>query len=239
MFSNRYTLIYSAILVIVVAVALTIVAVMLKPAQTSNIRVEKMQNILKSVNMQSNAKNAEELYKKYITESFVITSDGTLKNDIKAFDVDLNLELKKKPEQRNLPIFVFTGDEGNRYYIIPVRGKGLWGPIWGYLSFKSDFDTIVGTMFDHKGETPGLGAEINTPVFQEQFIGKTIFDEQMNFVSIKVIKGGAAPDDIHGVDAVSGGTITSQGLEAMIFDGLTPYVTYFNKQMKQENSVTK
>ncbi|HQI70130.1 MAG TPA: NADH:ubiquinone reductase (Na(+)-transporting) subunit C [Bacteroidales bacterium] len=237
MFSNRYTLIYSAILVIVVAVALTIVAVKLKPAQTNNIRVEKMQNILKSVNMESDTKNAEKLYNKYITESFVITSTGELKTDIKAFDVDLNLELKKRNEQRNLPVFVYTSDEGNRNYIIPVRGKGLWGPIWGYISFNNDFNTISGTMFDHKGETPGLGAEISTTVFQEQFIGKTIFDEQMNFVSVKVVKGGAAPDDKHGVDAVSGGTITSQGLEKMIFDGLSPYITYFNQQMKKENTV--
>ncbi len=237
MFSNRYTLIYSAILVIVVAVALTIVAVKLKPAQTNNIRVEKMQNILKSVNMESDTKNAEKLYNKYITESFVITSTGELKTDIKAFDVDLNLELKKKNEQRNLPVFVYTSDEGNRNYIIPVRGKGLWGPIWGYISFNNDFNTISGTMFDHKGETPGLGAEISTTVFQEQFIGKTIFDEQMNFVSVKVVKGGATPDDKHGVDAVSGGTITSQGLEKMIFDGLSPYITYFNQQMKKEKTV--
>jgi len=237
MFSNRYTLIYSAILVIIVAVALTIVAVKLKPAQTNNIRVEKMQNILKSVNMESDTKNAEKLYNKYITESFVITSTGELKTDIKAFDVDLNLELKKRNEQRNLPVFVYTSDEGNRNYIIPVRGKGLWGPIWGYISFNNDFNTISGTMFDHKGETPGLGAEISTTVFQEQFIGKTIFDEQMNFVSVKVVKGGAAPDDKHGVDAVSGGTITSQGLEKMIFDGLSPYITYFNQQMKKENTV--
>ncbi|HOY31268.1 MAG TPA: NADH:ubiquinone reductase (Na(+)-transporting) subunit C [Bacteroidales bacterium] len=234
MFSNRYTLIYSAILVIIVAVALTIVAVMLKPAQTNNIRVEKMQNILKSVNIESDAKNAEDLYNKYIKESFVITAKGEIQKDIKAFDVDLTLETKKKPDERNLPVFVCTGDDGNPYYIIPVRGKGLWGPLWGYISFSNDFNTIAGTMFDHKGETPGLGAEINTSVFQDQFIGKTIFDEQLNFVSIHVVKGGARPDDNHGVDAISGGTITSQGLEKMIYDGLSPYVTYFNKQMEKK-----
>ncbi|HNX08348.1 MAG TPA: NADH:ubiquinone reductase (Na(+)-transporting) subunit C [Bacteroidales bacterium] len=234
MFSNRYILIYSTVMVIIVAVALTFVAVLLKPAQLNNIRVEKMQNILKSVHIESTPKNAEELYKKFISESFVISTKGVLKNEIKAFDVDLYLEMKKKPEERNLPVFVCTKDDASRYFIIPVRGKGLWGPIWGYVSLKDDLNTIEGTMFDHKGETPGLGAEINTSVFQDQFIGKTIFDEKDNFVSVNVIKGGAKPDDIHGVDAISGGTITSKGLEDMIREGINPYVAYFKEQMKKK-----
>ena len=234
MFSNRYILIYSTVMVIIVAVALTFVAVLLKPAQLNNIRVEKMQNILKSVHIESTPKNAEELYKKFISESFVISTKGVLNNEIKAFDVDLYLEMKKKPEERNLPVFVCTKDDASRYFIIPVRGKGLWGPIWGYVSLKDDLNTIEGTMFDHKGETPGLGAEINTSVFQGQFIGKTIFDEKENFVSVNLIKGGAKPDDIHGVDAISGGTITSKGLEDMIRDGMNPYVTYFKEQMKKK-----
>lgn len=221
-------------MVIIVAVALTFVAVLLKPAQINNIRVEKMQNILKSVHIESTPKNAEELYKKFISESFVISTKGVLKNDIKAFDVDLYLEMKKKPEERNLPLFVCTKDDNSRYFIIPLRGKGLWGPIWGYVSLKDDLNTIEGTMFDHKGETPGLGAEINTTFFQDQFIGKTIFDEKENFVSVNVIKGGAKPDDMHGVDAISGGTITSKGLEYMIRDGMDPYVTYFKEQMKKK-----
>lgn len=234
MFSNRYILIYSAVMVIIVAVALTFVAVLLKPAQLNNIRVEKMQNILKSVHIESTPKNAEELYKKYIKESFVLSTKGKLINNIKAFDVDLYIEMKKKNEERNLPVFVCTKDDNSRYFIIPVRGKGLWGPIWGYVSLKDDLNTIEGTMFDHKGETPGLGAEINTPNFQDQFIGKTIFDEKENFVSVNVIKGGAKPDDKHGVDAISGGTITSKGLEDMMRDGMNSYVSYFKEQMKKK-----
>lgn len=221
-------------MVIIVAVALTFVAVLLKPAQLNNIRVEKMQNILKSVHIESTPKNAEDLYKKFINESFVISTKGVLKNDIKAFDVDLYLEMKKKPEERNLPLFVCTKDDNSRYFIIPLRGKGLWGPIWGYVSLKDDLNTIEGTMFDHKGETPGLGAEINTSVFQDQFIGKTIFDEKDDFVSVNVIKGGAKPDDKHGVDAISGGTITSKGLEDMIRECMNPYVAYFKEQMKKK-----
>jgi len=226
-------------MVIIVAVALTFVAVLLKPAQINNIRVEKMQNILTSVNIESTPQTAEELYNKFISESFVISTKGLVKKEIEAFDVDLYLEMKKKTEERNLPVFVCTKDDGSRYFIIPVRGKGLWGPLWGYVSLKDDFNTIEGTMFDHKGETPGLGAEINTSAFQGQFIGKTIFDEKENFVSVNVIKGGAKPDDMHGVDAISGGTITSQGLEAMIRDGMNPYVAYFKEQMKKNKMILK
>ncbi len=113
--------------------------------------------------------------------------------------------------------------------MVPVRGKGLWGPIWGYMALESDLNTISGAVFDHKGETPGLGAEINTDWFQEPFTGKTIFDESGKFVSITVVKGGADPSDPHGVDGISGGTITSKGLEEMLADCLAGYVNHFQE----------
>ncbi len=232
MFSNRYIFIYSAIMVIIVAVALTVVAVQLKPAQVYNEKVEKMQNMLTSVNIESTPKNAEELFKKYITSSLVIDNKGNMKEGINAFDVDMRLENKKKPEERNLPLFICVNDQNQKFYIVPLRGKGLWGPIWGYIAFKEDMNTIAGTQFGHKGETPGLGAEIDTREFQKQFPNKTIFDEAGKFVSVGVIKGGAPDSDIHGVDAISGGTITSKGLEAMLHDCLTEYVNYFSKNKK-------
>lgn len=219
-------------MVILVAIALTIVAVLLKPKQEYNKKVEKMQNILISVHVESTPKNAEELYKKYITESLVVNSKGDLKEGITAFDVDMQLENKKKSEERNLPVFICMNEKGQRYYIVPVRGKGLWGPIWGYVSFKEDLNTIVGTQFGHKGETPGLGAEINTPKFQDQFVNKTILNNDGSFVSVMVVKGGADDSDNHGVDAISGGTITSKGLEAMLHDCLKEYTNYFAKIRK-------
>lgn len=232
MFSNRYIFIYSSVMVVLVAIALTIVAVLLKPKQEYNKKVEKMQNILISVHIESTPKNAEEIYKKYITETLVVNSMGEVKEGITAFDVEMQLENKKKSEERNLPVFICMNEKSQKFYIVPVRGKGLWGPIWGYVSFREDLNTIEGTQFGHKGETPGLGAEINTPKFQDQFVNKTILNNDGSFVSVMVVKGGAADSDMHGVDAISGGTITSKGLEAMLHDCLKEYTSYFAKIRK-------
>lgn len=219
-------------MVVIVAIALTVVAVLLKPKQEYNQRVEKMQNILVSVHVESTTKNAEELFKKYITESLVVNAKGDVIDGINAFDVEMHIENKKKSEDRNLPIFICSAENGQKYYIVPVRGKGLWGPIWGYISFKEDLNTIAGTQFGHKSETPGLGAEINTPGFQNQFIDKTIMNDNGEFVSVMVVKGGAPDSDKHGVDAISGGTITSKALEAMVRDCVKEYTVYFSKIRK-------
>ncbi len=229
MFSNRYIIIYSAIMVLVVAAALTVVAVQLRPAQQYNQRVEKMQSILASAHIESTVKNAEDLYNKYITTAFVINEAGDKEANANAFETDLSKENSKAVAERHLPVFVCINDSGSLYYILPMRGKGLWGPIWGYMAFSSDLKIIVGAMFDHKGETPGLGAEIDTDKFEDQFIGKSIFNEQGEFVSVKVVKGGAPDGDTHAVDAISGGTITSKGLEDMIRDGLSPYQNFFQQ----------
>jgi len=162
----------------------------------------------------------------------VVDNKGEIKQGINAFEVELQLENKKKPEERNLAVFVCINDKNEKYYVVPVRGKGLWGPIWGYVSFKENLNTVEGTMFGHKGETPGLGAEIETSIFQKQFENKSIIDDKKEFVSIKVVKGGASKTDIHGVDAISGGTITSKGLEAMLRDCLKEYIAYFSKIRK-------
>lgn len=232
MFSNRYIFIYSSVMVILVAVTLTVVAIQLKPFQEKNIRVEKMRNILTSVNIESTAENAIPLYEKYIKKSFVVNQSGQEIQGEKAFEIDLANELKKSPEKRNLPVFVAVLDNADTAYIFPLRGKGLWGPIWGYIALKPDMNTVVGVMFDHKSETPGLGAEINTNWFQAMFHNKTIFNENGEFVSIKTIKGKARPDDPHGVDAISGGTITSNGLTHMLHDCLENYVEFFKHHKK-------
>ncbi|OFX60251.1 MAG: NADH:ubiquinone reductase (Na(+)-transporting) subunit C [Bacteroidetes bacterium GWA2_30_7] len=232
---NSYIFIYSTIMVLVIAAALTVVALQLKPAQENNVRIEKMQNILQSVNISSTPKDAELIYKEKITETFVINNTGVLVENKSAFDINLADELKKeKAEERLFPVFVCTPNKNDsiKYFIVQLRGKGLWGPIWGYMSFNTDLNTVYGCMFDHKGETPGLGAEINTAVFQTQFKGKTIFDENNKFTSIATVKGGAKDNDTHGVDAISGGTITSKGLEQMLYDCLKNYESYFSKNKK-------
>jgi len=235
--SNKYIFLYSIVMVIVVAVALTLVAVQLKPAQDDNIRIEKMQNILESVNVPISAipkKEVINVYHKYIQRAFAVNTKGEVleTNPDKVFLIELAMELKKPHDQQLLPVFVAKLDDGDSAFVVPLRGKGLWSAIWGYMSFKPDFNTIFGCVYDHKSETPGLGAEINTDWFEKPFAGKTIFDQQKLFTSVKVLKGGAKPDDPHGVDAISGGTITSVGLEKMLFDNLSSYVEYFKKQMK-------
>jgi len=234
MHSNKYIVIYSTVMVILVAVSLTFVAVGLKPRQEDNIRIEKMQNILKSVHIPATVKDAMDTYNKYITKTLTINNKGAEIAGVDAFGVDLSIELKKPLEQQQLPVFIATLDDGKKYTIVPVRGKGLWGPIWGYVAFKDDFNTIYGAVFDHKGETPGLGAEIDTRLFQEPFDGKQIFDANGKFVSIGVLKGGALPDDIHNVDGISGGTITSKGLEYMLKDCLINYESYFKTNAGHE-----
>lgn len=237
-FSNTYIYIFSTIMVVSVSLLLAVAAISLKPIQDKNVEIEKKQNILQSVGKGQGADTAKSKnayidteYARYITESFVVDMKGA-KVEGEAFTLDLKVELEKPVEMRHLPVFVFTGDSGERKFIFPVRGKGLWGPIWGYVSLNDDNNTIFGTVFDHKSETPGLGAEINTDNFESQFIGKQIF-EAGKFVSVLVAKGGAADDDPHAVDAISGGTITSKGLEAMLYDCLANYEGFFNLQKPQ------
>lgn len=227
-FSNRYIFIFSSILVIVVATLLSLAATLLQPAQARNLEIEKKRNMLESINVEATRENTEELYDKYIKEGFVVNSEGNVIEGVDAFTVVVKNEQKKQLEQQYLPVFRAEPDDGEKVIIVPVEGKGLWGPLYGYVSLKSDMNTIYGTNFDHKSETPGLGAEINTSDFESQFRGKKLF-ENGNFISVKVLKGGADKNDPHGVDAISGGTITSKGLEKMIFDCLGKYNSYFQK----------
>ena len=229
--SSSFTFLFSSIMVVVVATLLATAAIVLGPYQAKNIRLEKMQNILASIGIKSEAKEVEKIFARYSKEQVILDYKGVPVNDkISAFDIDLKKELDKartgNADKQLFPLFVFDKD-GKLYYIIPVRGKGLWGPIWGYMALEEDLNTVYGASFGHKGETPGLGAEIETEEFQQQFKGKKIFDDTGNFVSVNLIKGGAAPADTHGVDAVSGGTITSGGVNEMLMRTIKTYLPYF------------
>lgn len=223
---NTYTFLYSVILVVVVAALLAIVALSLQPAQNRNIENEKRQNILRSVNIPSTAENSKEVFDKYIVKQFIVNSKGEeVAGD--AFTVDLAKQAKKPCNEKLLPVFVANID-GSTKYILPIYGNGLWGPLWGYISLNDDKNTIYGSVFDHKGETPGLGAEITTGQFQAQFNGKMIFDNS-KLVSILVKKGGGAVG-AHEVDGISGGTITSKGVENMIKNYLTCYEPFLKSK---------
>ncbi|MDX9769521.1 MAG: NADH:ubiquinone reductase (Na(+)-transporting) subunit C [Tenuifilaceae bacterium] len=239
--SNLYIFMYSSIMVIVVAALLSLASTTLKPFQQKNIETEKRLDILKSVGRAAeiaSAKNKHEYvgseFKQVIAQQLVVNRAGEIIEDVDPFAIDLKVEFAKPQAEQNLPVFVATLSDGATKYILPLQGKGLWGPIWGYISLNDDFNTVYGASFAHKGETPGLGAEIANPDFQQQFKGKQIY-KNSQFVSISVIKGGAGSTNLNGVDAVSGGTITSQGLEKMIKDCLMGYQEFFNKTKNQSN----
>lgn len=225
-------------MVVIVAILLSFVSMKLKPIQELNKEIERKSDILTSVGEAADVsevkeKNSyiEQEFGKYITDSYVVNYAGE-KLEANAFEVTLKLneEANKNVKDRQFPVFVYTSATGDHKYIVPVRGKGLWGPIWGYVSFDPDFNTIFGAVFDHQEETPGLGAEINTSWFEGRFTGKKIFDDNGKFVSVRVLKSTDTRNNPHAVDAISGGTITSMGLNDMLLDYLEGYVNYFKKQ---------
>jgi len=228
--SNTYIFIYSTVLVVVVAAILSLTATSLKPFQEKNKELEKKKDILKSVGVITDATQAEELYAKYITETAVVKNGAEVEGD--AFSINLKAENAKALAERNLPVYKAQKNDST-FLIIPLRGKGLWGPIWGYISLleetaggKTVYNNVYGATFDHEGETPGLGAEISTLAFQSQFKGKSILDESGAFVSVQVLKGNSGATNPHAVDAISGGTITSRGVSAMLYDCMEGYQTY-------------
>lgn len=243
--SNGYTVIFSAVLVVIVATVLAFTAEGLKPMQQENVRKEKMQNILSSMGVKVERDGAGELFDQYVKERVILNASGvevsrkngavTQGDKEDAFNVDVQKEYKewkagsREASAINYPLFICEKD-GNTIYVVPMVGTGLWGPIWGYVALKNDKRTIAGTNFDHKTETPGLGAEIKETPFQKQFEGKVISDQSGEFTSVQVVKGGATND--HEVDAISGGTITSKGVEEMIERTLEVYKPYFKSNQK-------
>lgn len=222
---NSYTLLFSTLMVIVVAAVLAFTANSLKPLQDSNEEQEKMQDILSSVGIEVSRAEAGDVYHDYIVEELVIHNNEAI-DGLEAFEIEIGKEIKKPVEERNAPLYI-ANIEGDTYYIVPLYGSGLWGPIWGYISLENDLATVFGAVFDHEGETPGLGAEVRERSFGNQFKGKRVLDTDENLVGIKVIKGSASNE--YEVDGISGGTSTSIGVEDMILDGLKGYIPFLKK----------
>lgn len=228
--SNSYTFIFAIVMVIVVGVILAFAATSLQPRQYENMRQEKMQSILATVGIETERAGAQEKYDKYITQEIVLDSEGEEKEGVDAFDVDLAKELKKDPMEQNFPLYV-ANVEGEEYYIIPLRGAGLWNAVFGYISLKDDVNTVKGAVFDHLGETPGLGAEITQEWFRERFTDEKIFDESGNLIGVSVVKGySSSSKDDNKVDAISGATITGDGVSNMISERLKHYLPYFKSK---------
>jgi Na+-transporting NADH:ubiquinone oxidoreductase subunit C len=198
--SNRHIFLYATILIIIVAMLLTVTALWLQPFQDRNEKNEKRINILTAAGIQDvNAKNAALLFEKHCTDEFLLDENGN-----------------PTESEEGLPVFVID----RRTSVIPMQGNGLWGPIWGYLAIASDGKTIVGATFGHKSETPGLGGEITTDKFQDQFVGKKIMS---NDALVPI-----------GFDAITGATKTSNGVKEMIDNTLEKYSAYLKKFAERE-----
>jgi Na+-transporting NADH:ubiquinone oxidoreductase subunit C len=227
---NSYTIIYAAVMVIVVALLLALVSSGLKETQTTNVKLDKKKQILSALQINLEDQDAAALYDQYIVKELVVNTKAETLSEVRgqAFDIDVVKETAKPLEDRQLPVYV-AQMEGQTKYIIPLRGAGLWGPIWGYVALNDDKNTVFGTYFSHASETPGLGAEIALPKFQQEFVGKHILNDRNEFVSIAVMKAGQNSDTQEQVDAISGGTITSKGVEAMLLNSIGQYEAFLIK----------
>ncbi len=227
--SNNYTIIYAAVMVIIVAIGLAFTSQVLKERQAKNEAVDKMRQILRAANIESTADDADKKYDAFIVADYAIDKNGEKVSD-NGFVVEMVEELRKTPENRKYPVFEALID-GESYYILALRGAGLWGPIWGYIALKDDKNMVYGADFSHQGETPGLGAEITTAAFSKQFENKRIAIDNV-FKSIAIVKKGKKVDNQDFVDGISGGTITSQGVNDMLFNSLKGYEAFLNKKSK-------
>ena len=230
--SNLYTFLFVGIMIVGIASILAYTSQTLKPMQDENVKNEKMQNILSTVGINVSREEAEKSYKKYIVEELALKIDGSINENINPFsDLNLAKELKKDYEDQHFPLYV-AEINSEKYYIIELRGTGLWDAIWGYISLKSDFNPVNGVSFDHKGETAGLGAEITKDWFKESFKDEKIFNSDGELVGITVLKGNNDPNNIdkddHEVDAISGSTITGDGVTDMIYERVNNYLPYLS-----------
>ena len=208
--SNGYILFYSAVMVILVAALLSVVSLSLQKRQYANQLNEKKQSILASLDA------ADQNYDEFIN-GYVINKEGQkIEGDV----FDLMKDLKSAFAAEQYP--VFEAKDGR--LVLPLTGTGLWGPIWGYISINGDMNTVGGIIMDHQGETPGLGAEIATAKYQAKFVGKQIYKDN-EFVSVYLRKGGADKNNIdHEVDAITGGTKTSEGVSNMLRESISHYL---------------
>ena len=248
--NNVYTVIYTTVIVVLVAALLAFVSQSLKAKQDANEKAETISQMLTSAQYGTKAEldklgNAAKLdkYAQEIEKAFVIDLDGNVVKELEGIEVYSPKQLKRqnynikggpnKTGEPELPVFIFK----NGRTVVPIYGAGLWGPIWGYISFENGTATMSGACFDHESETAGLGAKIkDDPSFQKEFVGEVADFNSPNVVDI--VKGGA-PKDAEGksvidnqVDAITGATMTSQGLDAAIDTWLAAYAKYFLAQEK-------
>ncbi|MCB0443476.1 MAG: NADH:ubiquinone reductase (Na(+)-transporting) subunit C [Flavobacterium sp.] len=234
--SNGYTIIFAVVLVVVVGALLAFFANFTKDLRVKNDQVKAQIDILSAIGVDANRSNASEMFSQYIKEQKVI-SGTEVSDDAMAYLIDVKKEQEaaKKGETQRLPLFV-AQKEGKTIYILPVRGNGLWDAIWGYIAVNDDLKSLNGVYFDHKAETPGLGANITESFFRDDFKGENLFDATGNFKGIEISKSNGDPNNEdktdNQVDAISGATITGNGVGAMINSGIRLYLPYFETLKK-------
>jgi len=234
--SNTYTVIYTTLVCVLVAAILAFVSQSLKPSQEANEKAETISQILTSAKFDEKAHwqeigNAATIafYKENIAEAYTVNSKGEKVDELNMQNADIYSVSELKAQNYNLkngnetvvPVYKFK----NGVTVVPVYGAGLWGPVWGYLSFDASMSKIKGAYFDHESETPGLGGKIkDDPSFREQFDGKSInFADEKAFA---IVKGGAPEGKDNAIDAISGATMTSKGVDAAINNWLGIYRQY-------------
>ena len=217
--SNVYTICYAAVMVILVAFLLAFVSSALKPAQDANVAIDKKSQILASLNVRGLAKSAVEAkYDELIEETCVLTPDGQVLDGEDAF----NVETKEIGEK--FPVYKAKTADGADALVLPLKGRGLWGGLWGYVAVTPDLQTVLGAYFDHESETAGLGALIKEEKFQSQFKNRPIFGDEQGQVALTVVKKGQGTEDGVLVDGVTGATLTSKGVGEMLLTGIQQYV---------------
>ncbi|MEE0984504.1 MAG: FMN-binding protein [Bacteroidaceae bacterium] len=220
--SNVYTIVYASVMVIIVAFLLAFVSSVLKPAQEANVENDTKGQILTSLNIDIKADGFN------VAKEFENVQD-MLWNGTELVPYEGKFLSAYGSAIKAGELHVFVAEVGGETkYVLPVTGRGLWGGLWGYIALNADKKTVFGTYFYHTSETAGLGARIGERWFQEQFNGKPIFagDDTQN-IALSVVKAGASKAETE-VDGVTGATLTSDGVSAMVKDGLTVYISFIN-----------
>ncbi len=234
--SSLYTVLFSIGMVIIVGSLLAFFASFTKDMRETNEQVKAKIDILSAIGVDATRDNAEAIFNENIKKQYVIEgTTATENNEAYLIDVKKEQAKAKKGESQRLPLFE-AEKEGNKVYILPVRGAGLWDAIWGYVALKDDLKTIDGVFFDHKGETPGLGANITQAYFKDDFKGEKIYDVKGNYAAVAISKSNGDPTnndkEDNEVDAIGGATITGNGVAAMLKSGIKVYLPYFETLKK-------
>ena len=228
--SNSYIIIYSTFLVVIVAFLLAFVFQFFKPAQDANVALDKKKQILNSLNLRGfENEEANKMYKKVILADNILNANGDIVQQGTQGGESTGFKLGVSDYKEGKLALYLCKIEGKTKYVIPVYGMGLWGPINGYIAVNDDKSTIYGVYFNHASETAGLGAEIKDNAnWQALFKNKHIFANDRNTVALSISKKIDPEKQANQVDAVTGATLTMNGVTEMLHEGLGAYIKFFN-----------